>query len=126
MPTLFPLTSLAGICYPIPGAYCWTGVSLRQPGRVPVTEPFLNIYCLLCSGLDQTPQWDSSLQGLGSKYYKPSTCLGAGHSSSSLLPSKLSALIFVKMKNTFHEVVMLCVGNITESSVINVLIMEHI
>ena len=44
-----------------------------------------NVYCLLCSGSDQTLQRDPGLQGLGSKYYKPCICPGAGHSSSSLL-----------------------------------------
>ena len=78
-------------------SHCWTGVSLTQPGRAPFTEPFLNIYCLLYSGSDQTPQWDPGLQGLGSKYYKPCMCSGAGHSSSSLLfgvqpPRHLSTL----------------------------------
>ena len=47
---------------------------LTQPGRVPFIEPFLNIYCLLCSGSDQTPQQDTGLQGLGRQYYKPCTC----------------------------------------------------
>ena len=49
-------------------SHCLTRVGSGEAGRVPSIEPFLNVYCLLCSGLDQPPQWDPGLQGLGNKY----------------------------------------------------------
>ena len=74
VPTLFPQASWTGaVTHPWSvtrlGSHCPTRVGSREPGRVPHIEPFLNVYCLLCSGLDQTPQWDPGLQGLGNKYY---------------------------------------------------------
>ena len=37
-------------------SHCWTGVWSRQRGTVPFTEHFLNVYCLLCSGWDRSPE----------------------------------------------------------------------
>ena len=62
-----------------------TALFLRQPGRV-FTEPFLSLYSRLCSGWDQTPEWDQVLEDLGGNSHLTSMSPGAGVPSSSLLP----------------------------------------
>ena len=58
---------------------------LRHAGRV-FAEPFLSLYSRLCSGWDQTPEWDQVLEDLGGNSHLTSMSPGAGVPSSSLLP----------------------------------------
>lgn len=90
--------------------------------------PSINLFKYLLSALfwlGPDSQQDPGLQGLGNKYYCFHVPWVLGIPVQASFPAKCHPH-FCERENTFHEVVMPCVGNITEISGINLLIMKHI
>lgn len=75
----------------------WTGVGLRQPGRVPslcpslviiiTSEPLLKSHLSACLDWDQIPEWDWSLEGCGRQIATP-----PAHLLPLVLPTQASVL----------------------------------